>query len=364
MENKSSAGVRFDMSSREMISERPVSAAKLPPSLGPASVTVVICCHNSAARLPETLRHLAEQKVPLGIEWEIVVVDNASTDDTVAVARRFAAEHEALSVRVVPELQLGQTYARLRGLREGRGEFILFVDDDNWLDPEYVALVSRTMGDGPEIAALGGMSTAVHEQEPPPWMSRHQRWYAVSGPPKESDELTEVEFLWGAGTAFRRSVLEQIVSAAFRLPGRQGTELPAGDDDELCCRLRLLGKKLFCSPRLRFQHYLPAPRMQWSYLRRLHYAAGEASVPLDAYRFRLARAKVGWPGWLLRSWIAQMCNVCWQIWRRPILLRRAQRESMEGDQRVLRIEMYSGRLKALKRHRRTYRRMLTDSQST
>jgi glycosyltransferase involved in cell wall biosynthesis len=324
-------------------------------------ISVVICCHNSAKRLPETLLHLSRQKVPRELMWEIVVVDNASTDETVAAARRFADQHPGLQVRIVRELELGQTFARLRGLREMRGKIVLFVDDDNWLDPEYVAMVGDAFLAHPEISALGGMSTAVYEQNPPAWMSRHQRWYAVSGVPESSDELNEVEFLWGAGTAFRRAALEDVVSKPLRITGRRGTALQAGDDNELCCRLRARGERLFCHSGLRFRHFLPQQRVQWNYLRRLHRAAGEISVLLDAYRFSSATSdnrSRPTPQWLLRSWHAQVMNVWLQLLRHPVVLWRSSRSAMENDDTVLRVESYQGRLAALRRHRGDYRRIV------
>jgi len=343
------------MRSDAMISETPSHEPRPVASLGSKSVSVVICCYNGAKRLPETLRHLTEQKVPPEVTWEIVLVDNASTDETVQATQRFAETHPNLPIRIVSEERPGQTYARLRGLKEARGRIILYVDDDNWLHPDYVGLVAQTMEERPEIVALGGMSTAVYEQEPPDWMCRHQRWYAVSGPPRETDQLAEVDFLWGAGTAFRRASLERIVNDPFLLPGRKGTALPAGDDHELCCRLQSRGEKLFCHPGLRFEHYLPARRVQWGYLRRMCYAEGEVSVMLDMYRLSSSNAKHRWPVWLLRSWLAQVCNVYWQVLKHPIRLWRARRDLMEGDDLVLRIETYRGRLSALMRHRRDYR---------
>ena len=325
---------------------------------GHTTLSVVICCYNSARRLPETLRHLAEQTTPRQLEWEIIIVDNASTDDTVAVAQDFAATHPQLAVRIVSEPQSGQMYARIRGMRSARGEIILFVDDDNWLSADYVALTAETMAAHHEIGALGGTSTAIFEQDPPAWMARHQRWYAVSGVPQEGAELQEVNFLWGAGTAFRRSALELAVSHNLLVSGRTAISLAAGDDHELCYRLRRAGQKLFCHPRLRFRHYLPARRLQWAYLRDLHFAEGQASVLLDVYRIHDAESPRRWPKWLLHSWHAQALNVCFRLLRHPVVLWRASRESMESDDRVLMVEVFRGRLAALKRFRTTYRQML------
>jgi glycosyltransferase involved in cell wall biosynthesis len=334
------------------------SAADWAPN-SPPSVTVVICCHNSATRLPDTLRHLAEQRVGAELVWDVLVVDNASTDETAVFTERFASAHPHVRIRVTRESRAGLIYARLRGIEEASGEVLLFADDDNWLAPDYVTILSETMSQHPEISALGGMSMAVCEQDPPEWLSRHQRWYAVSGPPEEGEMLREVEFLWGAGTAFRRQALERVIKYSFRLTGRQGTSLQSGEDVELCNVLRLNGERLYLHPALWFQHYLPAHRVNWDYLRRLHYAAGEASVLLDAYRLNDPGMRSPWPAWLLRSWPAQMCNAYWQIVRDPVLLWSSTRNLLEGDDRVLRLETYRGRLAALKQHRTNYRQMLS-----
>jgi len=321
------------------------------------SISVVICCHNSAGRLPETLLHLAAQQATPDLTWEILIVDNASNDDTVTVAQRFASVHSCLSIRVIEELQLGQTYARVRGVAEARGDVILFVDDDNWLGGNYVTTVAEMMAAHPQMSGLGGASTAVFDGTPPGWITRHQRWFAVSGPPQDADPLVEVGFIWGAGSAFRKRTLEQVAQCGFRVPGRQGTALQAGDDSELCSLIQLCGGRLYYCSLLQFQHYLPARRLTWNYLRRLHHGSGEVSVLLDVYRIDYPGTR--WPRWLLRSWYAQVCNAWLQILRHPLLSWRSTRNLLEGDDRVLRIETYRGRLAALKRYRREYKRFVS-----
>ena len=146
------------------------------------SICVVICCHNSETRIATTLRHLAEQQVPSELIWEILIIDNASTDGTVQAVERFSAQHRELSVRVVSEPQLGNGYARQRGIREAGLDCMLFVDDDNWLAPNYLKLLAETLGEHPEVEALGGMSIAECEGPAPSWLARYQGWYAVTGP--------------------------------------------------------------------------------------------------------------------------------------------------------------------------------------
>src|SRR5882757_8940798 len=105
-----------------------------------AGVSVIICCYNSAVRLPQTLKHLAEQNVPENLLPEIILVNNASTDDTVAVAtetwNRFGPKN--IEFKIVNEPEPGQMHARKKGAEEARYECIIFCDDDNWLDKNYV----------------------------------------------------------------------------------------------------------------------------------------------------------------------------------------------------------------------------------
>lgn len=327
------------------------------------SISVVLCCHNSAKRLPETLGHLARQQAQSGLIWEILVIDNASTDDTCVTVHQFATQYPTLPIRVVNEARLGQTYARQRGIVEALHEIILFVDDDNWLAPDYLAVLAETLRDHPEIAALGGMSTACCEGPEPAWLSKYQGWYAVTGASSGSELLKEENFLWTAGAAFRRSAINRADSLGlpYLMSGRRGDSLDGGEDQELCHLIRMSGGRLFRHSGLYFRHYLPQGRLTWQYLRRLHYAAGVVSVRLDVYRHGYSSVHRNWPAWLVGSWWAQMANVSWHILRHPLILWRSRRGPLEGSDRVLRLETYCGRLDALWSQRRSYRKMIAQS---
>jgi len=327
------------------------------------SISVVLCCHNSAERLPETLRHLSEQRVPAGLVWEILVIDNASTDDTPKLVQEFSTRHPQFAVRLVNEPRLGGAFARQRGVSEALYETILFVDDDNWLAADYLTILAETLSQHPEIAALGGSSTACCEGPQPAWLERYQGWYALTGMPENRETLTEENFLWTAGAAFRLQALHR--ANALGLPllvsGRRGESLDGGEDDELCHLVRLAGGRLFRHSGMHFKHYLPARRLTWEYLRRLHYAAGLVSVKLDVYRNGYTRSSSLWPAWILGSWSAQMVNVCLQILRHPVIMFRSKRDPLEGEDRVLTLEVYRGRLDSLWSHRRSYRKMIARS---
>ena len=148
-------------------------------------LSCIICCHNSAERLPQALNHLAAQQVHEGLQWEVVIIDNASTDETeqVAVATWSLAGKPA-PLRVVHEPRLGIGYARYKGVAESSYEFVGFIDDDNWVYSNWVQVALEFMLDHPNVAVCGGLNRAVCDVNLPWWFEQFQRSYAV-GPQSE-----------------------------------------------------------------------------------------------------------------------------------------------------------------------------------
>ncbi len=257
----------------------------------PPGVSVVICCYNSATRLPDTIGHLLAQDIPAGLAWEIIVINNASTDNTAHVAHSLWPEDAPAQLRVVDEPERGLIHARKRGLREARYELVSFIDDDNWIASDWVRLAFEIMATNPAIGACGGQNEAVFEVEPPFWFDRFKRSYAVGTQNDTPGDLTWNEvrynrYLWGAGLIVRKAAWQHLESEGFTfiLSGRTGNSLKSGEDYELCDALRLTGWKLWYAPELKLEHYLPRERLTWNYLKRLHYGFGAANTGLDPYR--------------------------------------------------------------------------------
>jgi glycosyltransferase involved in cell wall biosynthesis len=325
-------------------------------------VSIVVCCHNSAGRLPETLAHLARQRAT-GIPWEVIVVDNASTDGTAEVARRLWPELPPAPLRIVRESRLGLSYARQRGLAEARYELVSFVDDDNWVCSGWVQTAHEIMASHPDVGACGGFNEAEFETPAvPQWFQEYQGCYSVGAQGSAPGDVTWTrDWLWGAGLTVRQSAWRALADAGFRprLVDRRGVALTSGGDHELCAALRLAGWRLWYDPRLCLMHFLPSFRLTWKYLRRLHRGSGPATVGLDAYNAALQRAPQTPKDRLKRTWTGQVLIALRCLARNGAGLLAHGRPS-EGNRRVLNVEFWFGRLAELLTKRHAYERALAE----
>ncbi|MGC3990974.1 MAG: glycosyltransferase [Chthoniobacteraceae bacterium] len=256
-------------------------------------VTCVICCHNSAARLPETLRHLAAQKVPAGLEWDVLIVDNASTDDTAKATWTGPAD---VPFQVLYEAKPGLTNARLCAFANARHEIISFIDDDNWVCDNWVQTVAEIFTQHPEVAISGGTNLAAADTPVPAWFEEHKRFYAVThGDFPEGILQSTGRMLPGAGLSLRKSAVNDLLKKAFPSPWPVARARPCRPGKtRLGLALQLAGWKVWYSPRIHLQHFMPAGCLTWAYLKRMLRGIGESSVLIDPYLFTF-EARLGHP---------------------------------------------------------------------
>jgi len=131
------------------------------------TVSVVVCTRNRASLLADCLEALDAQDVPVDLEWELVVVDNGSTDRTTAVVAD-AASH--LPVRRVVEPRPGLAAARNRGVAEARGSYLAWTDDDALPDRRWLRSYVDAFQRHPDAAFLGGPIHPRFEGDPPAWL--------------------------------------------------------------------------------------------------------------------------------------------------------------------------------------------------
>lgn len=230
-------------------------------------VSVIVCCHNSAMRLPATLNAifgLRRGTFPL----EVIVVDNASTDDTSKTALELAGQKKVGYLRVVREKRPGLSYARRAGIVEAQYEVLLFCDDDNQLCEEYAVRAFSLFRSNPEIGAVGGIGRELLEGQAPEWWPMFSRSYAVGPQADKSGPVrTSRGYVYGAGMCVRKAVMMKLMRHNFEplLKDRSGRELTSGGDVEICFLIRAMGYEIWYDENLKFDHVVDKSRLTWSY---------------------------------------------------------------------------------------------------
>lgn len=236
-------------------------------------ISVIVCTYNRSASLRNTLKSLCRQAVPSGVSWEVVVVDNNSSDDTQGVIRNFTAV-PGTSIRAVREERQGLSQARNRGIAEARGRYLVFTDDDVLAPSGWVSVLNETFEKG-GWDAIGGRVLLRYDRSMPRWL-KPELWgfLACLDYGDEEMPLTDIERpFFGANMAFCREVFEKVGGFDAGL-GRKGKALVGGEEIDLFGRMLAAGLRAVYQPRAAVDHVVDPGRLRKGYFRRLHYASG------------------------------------------------------------------------------------------
>ncbi len=254
-------------------------------------LSIIIATYNRGEKLARTLRSLAAQTLPAG-EWEAVVVNNNSTDDTPGVFARFTgAEGRDLNIRMVEETRQGLSWARNRGLAEARGEIIVMIDDDEEVNPGFLAAYLDFFTEHPAAVAAGGPMVACYEDRRPRWMSHYTEALAAStidlGP--RVRRFPRGRYPIGGNMAFRREVIERVGAFDTAL-GRTGQNLLGGEEKEFFARVTASGGEIWWVPGAVVQHLIPPSRVTEAHFRKLSRMVGVTARTISHGRVAYARA--------------------------------------------------------------------------
>jgi glycosyltransferase involved in cell wall biosynthesis len=207
-------------------------------------LSVLVCTRNRAASLARTLQSLLAQSWNGGYEREFVVVDNGSTDGTRATVESLVARHPAW-FRYVCEPRAGLSIARNTGLRQSDGEIVAFTDDDVLVAENWCDEIAREFAADPQLGILGGRILLAHEGLQPVSFKTDER-RAVFRSPRDYNEV------YGANTAFRRSLFEQVGVFDTRIGA--GCFHAGGDEAELIYRALKAGFYVLYAPNVVVHH--------------------------------------------------------------------------------------------------------------
>jgi len=250
------------------------------------SISIIIVTYNPRQDLLNWALDSLEKQTLAKSSFEVIVVDNNSApplDPTKLTVGR------TLNLQMVSEPRQGIMFARWAGIAASRAELLVFVDDDNHLDPDYLEQGLRIAQQHPGIGAFGGISRGVFECPVSPWQEKILPHLGVRdyGPAP----ITSAEPSWGkwepigAGMTVRRDVVRKFVATLESSPlaqglGRQGKLLLSGDDTLIARSANQLGYACSYQPALKLSHHMKKGRMTFKNLSRTVEGHGRSFVLL------------------------------------------------------------------------------------
>ncbi len=237
-------------------------------------ITVAICTWNRSSFLDGTMGRMTHLLVPHDVVWELLVVNNNSTDGTARVISSYA---DRLPVRTVLEVSPGISNARNRAVREARGDLVIWVDDDVLVDPCWMTAYTRAAGKWPEAAFFGGPIEPTFEGGLPDWLRsiypRIEGVFARLDLGPNPRVLNGRKLPFGANMAMRTDILRKYLfdpKVGFRpdsrVPGEESTLFMA------MCRDGLHGRWV---PDAKVEHVIPRDRQTIRYLRAYYRGSGQ-----------------------------------------------------------------------------------------
>lgn len=234
-------------------------------------ITAIVCTHSRSHSLRKCLSSLLKQTLPRD-HYEVLVVDNGSTDDTASVIREFANEP---GVRSVLEPVLGLSKARNTGWREAQADYVGYIDDDataeeRWLESalwcfEYVK---------PAPAWVGGPIHLDWEMKAPAWIN--EELSVPLGKVYWGDKacwLTPQQRLGGGNSFYEKKLLEETGGFDENL-GRKPGGLLSGEEAELQQRFQAMGRNLYYHPGIGIWHFVSVERCRPEWFYRRYYWGG------------------------------------------------------------------------------------------
>lgn len=265
-------------------------------------LSIIVCTYNRDKYLYGALKCIAENGFPADA-YEIILVNNMSTDNTEAECQRFGHDYPDVNFHYFIETSQGLSFARNRGIKESRGETLLFLDDDSYIQQDYLKNLQRQLNDHPEADAFGGKIDPIFESgEAPKWLSKwNYSWVSAIDMGDRVCQFEGKAFPIGANMGIRKAMLEKIGVFNTQL-GRSKKNLMGGEEKDLFERIQQQGGLIYYFPDVIVNHVIPPTRTTKDYVKRLGEGVGRSErirtlgVSKWKYLKRLVSELVKWGG--------------------------------------------------------------------
>lgn len=244
-------------------------------SSAPLDVTVILCTYNRCGDLAGALESIAESEIPDSVGWEILVVDNNSSDQTRNVVQNFCERYPG-RFRYLFEPTQGKSYALNTGIKNARGHLLAFTDDDVTVETTWLQNLTSALRDGAWMG-VSGRTLPAGKFAPPAWLPRtfYGMIFAYFDAGDRRIELNQPPY--GANMAFRKEAFEKYGGFRVDLGPTPGSEI-RNEDTELGRRLLSAGERLGYEPSAVVYHPVPQGRTTKQYFLSWWFDFGRAII--------------------------------------------------------------------------------------
>lgn len=233
------------------------------------SISVVICTYNRDRFIRSAIESLVHQDLEKAL-YEVVVIDNRSTDGTAEIVQSVIRENPGTLIRYYFEENKGLSHARNRGFSEARGSIITYIDDDAEARPDFLRVLVDFFKEHPEAAGAGGKVIPKYPDEGEPvWMSRYLYGFVAGQDHGEEMRLYDKKMKYPAGCnmSYRKTVLEKAGGFNTQLQFRS-------DDKDINFRVRQYYREIWYLPQAVVHHNIDGERMSWENFKKLYLKTG------------------------------------------------------------------------------------------
>lgn len=272
------------------------------------SLTVAIPTYNGAERLPKVFEALRHQRHRESIDWDIIVIDNNSTDTTHQVIQAYQGNwNKSHPLSYCFEAKQGQAFARQRAIKEAKGLYIAFLDDDNIPATDWIDAIRDFSRSYPQVGAFSGQIHGEYEVEPPENFQQIAAFLAIRehGPRPFRFDPENLRLPPSAGLVVLKQAWRDAVPGQPKLKGRIGRNMVSGEDYESLLYLHQAGWEIWYNPKMHINHCIPRQRLEREYLLSLARGIGLATCQL-----RMINAKtLDKPGILVRTILGNLRRI-------------------------------------------------------
>ena len=265
-------------------------------------LSVIICTYNRAKYIGPLLKSIAANDLAKE-EYEILLVDNNCTDNTREICESYSAKNPDVQFRYTIEPEQGLSAAKNRGIKEAKGDILVFIDDDALVDTWYLRTYAEWLESHPETMACGGPIEPLYETAEPTWMTPYTKALLTAWMNYGDDvrEYPKGRYPGGGNAAYRKVVFEQVGLFNTAL-GRKGGNLMGSEEKDIFDKMHALNMQVLYLPTPVLHHIIPQAKLESDYFNRLTTQIGISErqrtldISISKYLKRLFSECIKWGG--------------------------------------------------------------------